>query len=251
MNQLSVATNVPLDKPTVVCLCGSTRYMEAFHEANRRETLAGKIVLTVEIVNAEEDAEHYNTDPKRKRFLDELHLRKIDLADEILVLNVAGYIGPSTGREIVYAMDIGKRIRWLEPNHLTAVAPDIATTDDTAGEEGSDPARSLEVRRTFEILDNTAILFGLGIEDSKQLRTALLAFRREQPALLNALWAVVAPLAPVLMGDRVCRQCGCTDFDACDEGCDWAKEDLCSACIEGKHPEGGGRDETDGREGDS
>jgi hypothetical protein len=58
-----------------------------------------------------------------KRGLDELHLRKIDLADEILVLNVGGYIGDSTRREIEYAQSKGKRIRYLEAVEETQCTP--------------------------------------------------------------------------------------------------------------------------------
>ena len=52
---------------------------------------------------------------EQKVKLDELHLRKIDLADEVLILNVGGYIGESTGRELAYARQHGKTIRFLEP----------------------------------------------------------------------------------------------------------------------------------------
>lgn len=106
--------------PTVVCLCGSTRFKDEFVAANLRETLAGRIVLTIGCdmrtdhqlfghLSAEEFVE-------TKRKLDELHKRKIDLADEILVLNVGGYIGDSTRSEITYAANHGKRLRWLEPD---------------------------------------------------------------------------------------------------------------------------------------
>lgn len=52
--------------------------------------------------------------PEQKIALDELHKRKIDLADEVYVLNVGGYIGESTKSEIQYAKEIRKRIRYLE-----------------------------------------------------------------------------------------------------------------------------------------
>ena len=99
-------------KPIVVCLCGSGRFRQAFADAEYDETLAGKIVLTIGCnahdIAREEDLKHY------KPMLDELHLWKIDLADEILVLNVGGYVGESTSREIAYAKTHNKRIRWLE-----------------------------------------------------------------------------------------------------------------------------------------
>jgi len=99
-------------KPTIVCLCGSTRFMDAFRAANLRETLAGRIVLTVGCDTKSDDM--LGLGESTKRMLDELHKRKIDLADEILVLNVGGYIGQSTRGEIDYAVANGKRVRWLE-----------------------------------------------------------------------------------------------------------------------------------------
>lgn len=99
-------------KPTIVCLCGSTRFGEAFRRMNLQETLAGKIVLTIGCDFKSDEA--LGLSPEVKQRLDELHLRKIDLADEILVLNVGGYIGLSARREIAYARQHGKRVRWLE-----------------------------------------------------------------------------------------------------------------------------------------
>jgi hypothetical protein len=105
--------------PIVVCLCGSTRFYTAFQEANYRETMAGRIVLTVGFYpHATEQAhgEQVGITPEQKAALDDLHKRKIDLADEILVLNCDGYVGDSTRSEIAYAREHGKRIRWLEPD---------------------------------------------------------------------------------------------------------------------------------------
>lgn len=98
-------------RPRVVCLCGSTRFGEAYGCAMRDETLAGKIVLTVGLLG---HAEGIDMNGPVKAMLDELHLRKIDLADEILVLNVGSYVGESTRREIAYAERHGKPVRYLE-----------------------------------------------------------------------------------------------------------------------------------------
>lgn len=104
-------------KPTIVCLCGSTRFSEAFQKAQLEETLAGKIVLTIGC-NTKSDDIFSNLTKKElkqtKSKLDELHLRKIDLADEVLILNVGGYIGESTARELAYARKHSKKIRFLE-----------------------------------------------------------------------------------------------------------------------------------------
>ncbi len=108
-----------MNKPTIVCLCGSTRFSRAFRKANFSETFMGKIVLTIgcDTKNDSDLFASWNEEMLAdvKKRLDELHLCKIDLADEILVLNVGGYIGESTQREIEYAREHHKRIRYLEP----------------------------------------------------------------------------------------------------------------------------------------
>jgi len=99
--------------PTVVCLVGSTRFFQAYQQANLHETLAGKRVLTIGCdTKADHDLRLVAIDKTR---LDILHLFKIECADEVLVLNVGGYVGESTRREIEYARLLGKTLRWLEP----------------------------------------------------------------------------------------------------------------------------------------
>lgn len=106
--------------PTIVCLCGSTRFYESFQEANFKETMAGRIVLSVGFYAHRPEmipihGETVGITPEQKKMLDNLHLRKIDLCHEVLVLNVDGYIGDSTAREIEYAVHQGKPVRFLEP----------------------------------------------------------------------------------------------------------------------------------------
>lgn len=105
-------------RPTVVCLCGSTRFKDTFVHANFDETLKGNIVLSIgcDLRTDQELFGHMTQDQwvAVKGQLDELHKRKIDLADEIFVLNVGGYIGDSTRSEIAYAEAHGKRVRYLE-----------------------------------------------------------------------------------------------------------------------------------------
>lgn len=98
-----------MDRPIIVCLCGSTRFVDAFMEAYANETDAGKIVLSVGRFKPV-----HGWDPEKKAKLDELHLRKIDLADEVLILNVGGYIGSSTRKELEYAQKAGKTVRYLQ-----------------------------------------------------------------------------------------------------------------------------------------
>ena len=105
--------------PKIVCLCGSTRFYETWQQANFDETCAGNIILSVGFYPHAEDkahAAHVGITPEQKVALDELHKRKIDLADEVYVLNVCGYIGDSTKSEVAYARAHGKPVRWLEPD---------------------------------------------------------------------------------------------------------------------------------------
>ena len=101
-----------MKKPIIVCLCGSTRFIETFAKVNLELTLAGKIVLSVGAV-AHSDSQLGLSDEIKAK-LDELHKRKIDLCDEVLVLNVGGYIGSSTRSEIEYATKMGRPITYLE-----------------------------------------------------------------------------------------------------------------------------------------
>ncbi len=110
-----------MKKPKVVCLCGSTRFFKAFEKQNIKETLNGNIVLSVGCMT-QSDKELGLTEkpdwPKIKKELDKLHLRKIDMADEVMILNVDGYIGESTSRELVYARLYGKPVKFLEEHNL-------------------------------------------------------------------------------------------------------------------------------------
>lgn len=119
----------PLPIPTIVCLCGSTRFYQAFMLANYQETLNGRIVLSVGFFAHVADQAHggnVGITPDQKAKLDRLHLAKIDLADEVLILNVGDYIGLSTRREAWYAARRNKQIRFLEKSHLTGQRYGIA-----------------------------------------------------------------------------------------------------------------------------
>ena len=96
----------------VITLCGSTRFKEQFIEMQKKLTLDGNIVISVGAFGHCGDNE-VCTDGT-KAMLDRMHLAKIDLADEIFVINVDNYIGDSTRNEIEYAKSKGKRVRFLE-----------------------------------------------------------------------------------------------------------------------------------------
>jgi len=99
-------------KYKVITLCGSTRFKDAFMETQKRLTLEGNIVISVGLFGHSGDNEVWTKGIKE--MLDDMHLRKIDLADEIFVINVGGYIGSSTKTEIEYAEKTGKPVRYLE-----------------------------------------------------------------------------------------------------------------------------------------
>ena len=99
-------------KYKVITLCGSTRFKDAFIEAQKRLTLEGNIVISVGLFGHSGDSEVWTADTKE--MLDDMHKRKIDMADEIFVINVGGYIGSSTRSEVEYAKTTGKAIRYLE-----------------------------------------------------------------------------------------------------------------------------------------
>lgn len=106
-------------KYKVITLCGSTRFKDEFLQVQKRLTLEGNIVISVGLFGHSGDSEVWGnmsegTLTKTKEMLDDMHKRKIDMADEIFVINKNGYIGSSTQSEIDYAMKHGKIIRYLE-----------------------------------------------------------------------------------------------------------------------------------------
>ena len=101
-------------KYPVISLCGSTRFKDQFLEAQKRLTLAGNIVISVGLFGHSGDDEVWTEGTKE--MLDDMHKRKIDMADRIYVINVNGYIGSSTRSEIEYARKKGKQVLFLEPD---------------------------------------------------------------------------------------------------------------------------------------
>ena len=99
-------------KYKVITLCGSTRFKDAFMETQKRLTLEGNIVISVGLFGHSGDDEVWNKGTKE--MLDDMHKRKIDLADEIFIINVGGYVGSSTKSEIEYAKMMGKPVKYLE-----------------------------------------------------------------------------------------------------------------------------------------
>ena len=94
----------------VITLCGSTKFKEEFERVNRELTLAGNIVISVGCFGHSGDV----FSDEQKIMLDDIHKRKIDMADAIYVINKDGYIGSSTKSEIKYAIMHGKQVIYME-----------------------------------------------------------------------------------------------------------------------------------------
>ncbi|HIT43919.1 TPA: hypothetical protein IAA91_03690 [Candidatus Avacholeplasma faecigallinarum] len=99
-------------KYKVITLCGSTKFKDDFIKEQKRLTLQGNIVISVGLFGHCGDDEEWQEGTKE--MLDDMHKRKIDMADEIFVINKNKYIGESTKSEIEYAKKTNKRITYME-----------------------------------------------------------------------------------------------------------------------------------------
>lgn len=100
----------------VITLCGSTKFKEQFLKAQKDLTLQGNIVITVGLFgHADGEYETGVITDDVKLMLDDMYKCKIDMADEIFVINVDGYVGNSAKSEIRYALSNNKIVRYLEP----------------------------------------------------------------------------------------------------------------------------------------
>lgn len=119
---MSVERSAP-DRARVITLCGSTRFKSDFESWNSRLTLDGHVVLSVGVFGHGMHPYYREKylDPK-KPMLDRLHLQKIDMADEVFVIDPGGYLGDSTRREVEYARSTGKPVVFL-----SQIDPECAT----------------------------------------------------------------------------------------------------------------------------
>lgn len=102
-----------MNKYNVITLCGSIKFKEEFEKIQEELTLAGNIVLTPNFFHSVKKEEINN---EIKNMLDKMHKQKIDMSDEIYVINVGEYIGESTKSEIEYAKTKNKKMSYLENN---------------------------------------------------------------------------------------------------------------------------------------
>ena len=139
----------------VITLCGSTRFKEQFLEAQKRLTLDGNVVISVGLFGHSGDDEAWSEGAKE--MLDCQHLAKIDLADEIFVINVGGYIGDSTRREIAYAEFKGKSISYLEECRKTSLYDNYAALSELHESGKLSDEESARAKHWFDEKRNAAI----------------------------------------------------------------------------------------------
>ena len=106
-----------MDKPKIITLCGSTRFTDGMLIKQWELTKEGHIVLSWCAL-----PEGYRWGPVKshvadqegvREIVDEVHKRKIDISDEVFVININGYIGESTKSEIEYAREHGILVKYL------------------------------------------------------------------------------------------------------------------------------------------
>ena len=119
-------------KYKVITLCGSTKFKDEFLREQKRLTLEGNIVISVGLFGHSGDNEVWSLNTKS--MLDDMHKRKIDMADEIFVINKGGYIGDSTKNEIEYAILTGKIVKFMEPMVCQSCGMPITSVDDFAND---------------------------------------------------------------------------------------------------------------------
>lgn len=96
----------------VITLCGSAKFKDEFLKVQQKLTFEGNIVLSLMFFEGVSEDEIYSAETKQ--MLDDMHKQKIDMSDEIFVINKNGYIGSSTKSEIEYATRSGKAVKYLE-----------------------------------------------------------------------------------------------------------------------------------------
>lgn len=100
-------------KYPIICLCGSTTFKKEYEQMEKELALQGFVVITVSCYPGVDDDQRII---EKKEMLDEIHFQKIEMSDEVFIINKGGYIGNSTINEIKYAKKLGKKVRYLESN---------------------------------------------------------------------------------------------------------------------------------------
>ncbi|HHT96339.1 MAG TPA: hypothetical protein GXZ90_00365 [Clostridiales bacterium] len=99
-----------MNESKVITLCGSTKFKREFEEINTLLTIGGHVVISVGVFS---HSDNLQLTKEQKEKLDKIHRQKINMSDEIFVINVGGYIGNSTKNEIDYAIKSGKKVNLV------------------------------------------------------------------------------------------------------------------------------------------
>lgn len=114
------------NKYKVITLCGNAKFKKEFQEIQKKLTLEGNIVISVGLFGHAGDSEVWENQNEStlndtKKMLDDMHKRKIDMADEIYVIDVGAYIDESTKSEINYAQRHNKPVRYYSQENVSDV----------------------------------------------------------------------------------------------------------------------------------
>ena len=124
MSYMDMNTWFPDGIDKIVTICGSTKQRQEINELNRRLTMQGKIVLAPGVFGHD----GYPITEEEKRDLDILHLKKIDLAEEVnFIMKPDGTFGTSTQEEYRYAIHRAKKVRVFRSQELLEAASDLGT----------------------------------------------------------------------------------------------------------------------------
>jgi len=135
-----------LARPHIIVICGSTRFRREQEDANALLSLNGFIVVASSVWKDSQGGPDCTED--QKAGLDLLHFRKIEMADEVFVVNPGGYIGDSTRNEITYARTLGKPIEFLEPAGYFGEPMGEGPCDNCGHEVECDPGARPYLRHT-------------------------------------------------------------------------------------------------------
>lgn len=104
-------------RPEIVCICGSTRFIEAMAVFAWKFEKRGILAIGCHLLPAGYGGKpHHQAEAEGVAdILDELHRRKIEMCDRVFVINMTQYIGDQTRKEIAYAESLGKPVEYMEP----------------------------------------------------------------------------------------------------------------------------------------
>ncbi len=96
-------------KGKIITLCGSTNFKDEYERVNRILTLQGNVVFSCGVFRGD-----YPNIEEHRDLLEDVHKRKIDLSESIVVINLGGHTSKHTREEIEYAKSKNKKIIYLE-----------------------------------------------------------------------------------------------------------------------------------------